>query len=130
MFKQQMLWTRVKEIDTNVNRRIGAFDVEEDLKSDKVLKQIRKGIVRELGEIIFDPDMFKDQQEQLTFANYQLSTEQMLDYARMASTIRRQIIEKASEFDEDRPEEYVEVIPDVADFLNQPSRAKLTADER
>ena len=38
MFKQQMLWTRVKEIDTNVNRRIGAFDVEEDLKSDKVLK--------------------------------------------------------------------------------------------
>jgi hypothetical protein len=45
MYATPMAWTRVKDLEVAVNQRVTIFDVEEDLKSDKILKQIRKGAV-------------------------------------------------------------------------------------
>ena len=70
MFDQPMYWTRVKNVEQAVNQRVTIFDVEEDLQAEKNLKQIRKGSVRNLGTILFDPETFKDLTDQLTIANH------------------------------------------------------------
>ena len=36
------------------------------------MKQIRRGAVRDLGALLFDPDDFKDQKEHLTLSNFKL----------------------------------------------------------
>ena len=92
MFTTPMLWTRVKEVSPNPSVRISSFDVEEDLKQDRFMKQIRKGAVRELGALLFDPDDFKDQTKQLTLSNFKLTTDELRDFAMMASTIRRNFV--------------------------------------
>ena len=60
LYGQPMSWTRVKEVTTAAGFRISVFDVETDLRQDKALKEIRKGAIRELGAMIFDPDNFKE----------------------------------------------------------------------
>ena len=65
------------------------FDVDADLKQDKTLKEVRKGAIRNLGMIIFDPDEYNQQRDLLTINKYQLNDEQLLEYAKLASTIRR-----------------------------------------
>ena len=60
MYGQPMSWTRVKEVTTAVGFRISVLNVETDLRQDKALKEIRKGALRELGAMIFDPDNFKE----------------------------------------------------------------------
>ena len=70
MFGQPMAWTRVREVYSSVNKRVTAFDVEEDLKQDKVLKAIRKDAVRELGELLFDPNTFNHQIDLLKMDTY------------------------------------------------------------
>ena len=55
-----MAWTRVRDLDLPLTQRIQVFDVEADLKADKVLKQVRNSAVRDLGSILFDPDEYKD----------------------------------------------------------------------
>lgn len=60
MFGQPMSWTRVREVYSSVNKRVTIYDVEDDLKQDKVLKMIRKDSTRELGELLFDPNTFSD----------------------------------------------------------------------
>jgi hypothetical protein len=70
MFGQPMAWTRVREVYSSVNKRVTAFDVEEDLKQDKVLKAIRKDATRELGELLFDPNTFNHQIDLLKMDTY------------------------------------------------------------
>ena len=60
MFGQPISWTRVREVYSSVNKRVTIYDVEDDLKQDKVLKMIRKDSTRELGELLFDPNTFSD----------------------------------------------------------------------
>ena len=45
---------------TSVGKRVSTFDVEEDLKQDKVLKRIRKDTTRDIGELLFDPNTWND----------------------------------------------------------------------
>ena len=40
---------------------------------------------------MFDPEAYKDQKSQLTIARYSLDREQLLDYAKLASKVRRTI---------------------------------------
>ena len=96
MFEQPMYWTRVKEVDAVNQSRVTVFDVEQDLKADKSIKQIRKGSVRDLGKMLFDPEDFKDKSDQLTIARHSLNKEKLYDYAQMASRLRNEISEKAS----------------------------------
>ena len=76
------------------------FDVEQDLKADKTLKQVRTGSVRNLGKMLFDPEDFKDKSDQLTIARHRLNEERLYDYAKMASNIRKEISQKASRLSE------------------------------
>ncbi len=46
--------------------------------------------------MLFDPNDFKGMDDQLTIANYRLSRDQLLDYAKMATTIRQAISSKAA----------------------------------
>ena len=92
-----MSWTRVREITNAVNQRVNIWDVEEDLKQDKALKEIRRGAVRELGVLIFDPEQFADQQDLLTQANYQLDDEKLFEYANLSREIRHSISEKVGD---------------------------------
>ena len=40
--------------------RLNVFDVAMDLQWDKNLQAIRKGTGKEIGEVIFDPDVYKE----------------------------------------------------------------------
>ena len=84
-------WTRVHDIEKAVNQPVNSVDVLQDLQSDMTLKMIRKSAVHELGVLMFDPEVFNDQKSQLTIARYRLGRDQLLDYAKMASRIRRTI---------------------------------------
>ena len=61
-----MYWTRVKSVVGAINQRMTIFDVETDILTDKSLKQVRKGSVREGSLLLFDPETFKSIQDQLT----------------------------------------------------------------
>ena len=78
------------------------------------MKQIRKGSVRDLGKILFDPEDFKDKSDQLTFARHSLNKEQLFDYAMMASKIREEISEKASKLSE---QDRVHTLKDDKQFM-------------
>ena len=98
-----MSWTRVLEVEAAANKRIQAFDVEQDLKQDKTLKQIRKGAVRDLGAMVFDPDDYSEMREQLTIANYKLEENKLLEYAKRASAIRHKISASVGQPRENEP---------------------------
>jgi len=51
---------------------------------------------------VFDPDEHNHQRDLLTMNNYQLDDEQLLKYAKMASTIRQKISQKVSELNEEQ----------------------------
>ena len=59
MFETPMYWTRVKSVAGAINHRMTIFDVETDIMTDKSLKQIRKGSVREGTSLLFDPETFR-----------------------------------------------------------------------
>ena len=83
-----MAWTRVKDLELVTSQRIQVFDVEADLQADKSLKQVRKGAIRELGKILFDPDQYKDMNYQFSIDQHRLNTDELQIYAEMASEIR------------------------------------------
>ena len=107
MFSAPMSWTRVKYVHAANISRPRIYDVEEDLKADNSLKAIRKGAVRELGEMLFDPADFKDQADQLRVNDYKLDEDQLLAYAKLATTIRQQIRQRASEAGEEQEESVI-----------------------
>ena len=59
MFESPKYWTRVKSVAEAINHRITIFDVETDIMTDKSLKQVRKGSVREGTSLLFDPETFR-----------------------------------------------------------------------
>ena len=59
MFESPMYWTRVKNVAGAINQRMTIFDFETDIISDKSLKQIYKGFVREGTSLLFDPETFR-----------------------------------------------------------------------
>ena len=96
IYDQPMSWTRVKKVESIFIQRMTIFDVEKDMENDKFLKQIRKNAAREPGILIFDPENFKDSKDDLNFARHNLSRQQLLEYAKVASSIRRAISLKVS----------------------------------
>ena len=104
IFNTPMSWTRVRDVEATNVQRFKIYDVEEDLKADKSLKQIRKGAVRDLGQMLFDPDDFKDQADQLRVDAYKLTEEELRAYAELAASIRQRISQKASETGEEKKE--------------------------
>ena len=96
-----MSWTRVKEIGQAVSQRVTIFDVEKDLQSDKALKQIRQNAAREPAQLVFDPELFQDSQDELKFHRHTLSRDQLHEYAKVASSIRKAISLKVSHMAEE-----------------------------
>ena len=47
MFDFPMYWTRVKNVKLAINQRVTVFDVEQDISTDRTLKQVRKNSARE-----------------------------------------------------------------------------------
>ena len=121
-----MSWTRVREVYSTVNKRVTIFDVEDDLKQDKVLKQIRKDSTRELGELLFDPNTFNGQTEQLLMSHYQLDEESLKDYAKLVSAIRLEINQRVSAHLREKEEEIGEANEESQDReqVRQPSDLK------
>ena len=104
-----MAWTRVKELAFESLQRLQIFDVEADLKSDKILKQIRKGSVRDIGTILFDPDEYKDVNYQFSLENHKLHQDELLRYATMATNIRRNISQSVSAMEEEDKDQAGEI---------------------
>ena len=71
------------------------FDIEKDLDADRVLKQVRKGAVREQGAILFDPDAWKGRDEELKMDKCKLSEDELRNYAKVATEIRQMLKVKA-----------------------------------
>ena len=92
---ETFFWTRVKSRQMMQKPRINVFDVASDLEWDKNLKAIRKGTVKDLGEILFDPDAYNRSDDTLLLQNNQLSDVQLLEYAKIATILREQFKDKA-----------------------------------
>ena len=67
------------------------FDIEKDLDADRVLKQVRKGAVREQGAILFDPDAWKGRDEELKMGKCKLTEDELRNYAKVATEIRQKL---------------------------------------
>ena len=72
MYETPMSWTRVKNLEQAVNQRVTIFDVEQDLQTDRNLKQIRKDSVRDTATLLFDPEAFKDDECVLNYTTHKL----------------------------------------------------------
>ena len=71
------------------------YDATEDLRFDKNLKVIRKEVSQSGGKFLFDPEDFKVDAKSFRVAEYKLSEEGLLEYARLATRLRTQFHEKA-----------------------------------
>ena len=72
MYETPMSWTRVKNLEQAVNQRVTIFDVEQDLHTDRNLKQIRKDSVHDTATLLFDPEAFKDDECALNYTTHKL----------------------------------------------------------
>ena len=97
LFDQPMSWTRVKDVYQATNQRMTVFDVESDLKSDRALKRVRQDATRELSDLLFDPEDYRDRPEELSFKRHSLKSAQLLELAKKASQIRRTISREVHE---------------------------------
>ena len=59
--------------------------------ADRRLKQVRNVAVRDPRELLFDPESFREMGEELVVARHTLSSEQLLEYGRVATRIRHEI---------------------------------------
>ena len=83
------MWTRVKNRDQMSHQRITVFDIEKDLDTDKVLKAVRTGSIRDGGEILFDPDLWKGKDDELTIDGCKLPEAELRTYAKIATEVRQ-----------------------------------------
>ena len=72
------------------------YDSVTDMKNDKNLKVIRKEISQTKGAVLFDPDLFKKDLELFQTTINPLDEEQLIEYGKIASDIRRQVSIKAN----------------------------------
>ena len=129
MYGQPMYWTRVRDVEVAAEQRLAVYDVEQDLQADKSLQQIRKGAVRDLGVVIFDPDTFRDQTDQLTFDNYRLSEDQLLEYAKTATCIRSQIKRRASTREEEQQDSDAKPVAELGRHVALPRDLRISTEE-
>ena len=71
------------------------YQAAEDLRFDKTLKTIRKELDSAGGQFVFDPDDFKDAAAAFEVESHRLPEEGLLEYARLATQLRRQFAQKA-----------------------------------
>ena len=96
-------WTRVKSLHQMIHDSNRVFDIEKDLDADRVLKQVRKGAVREQGAILFDPDAWKGRDEELKMDKCKLSEDELRTYAKVATEIRQKLkVSAESSWENDR----------------------------
>ena len=77
------------------SQRVTVYNAEEDLKFDRNLKMIRKELEHARGEFTFDPADFKDVADGFSEQAYMLSKEGLLEYASVATSLRKQFTERA-----------------------------------
>ena len=92
---QPLQWTRVKSLEMIKSQRVMVYKAAEDLKFDKSLKTIRKEMDQSRGEFVFDPEDFKEVAKSFEEESYRLPEEGLLEYAKLATKLRRRFTEKA-----------------------------------
>ena len=120
LFSEPKSWTRVRNLSKALDQRVTIFDVEKYLKSDKALKQIRKDVSREPMPFVFDPESLRDSEVELTLSMQSLSREQLLEYARVASKVRRSISQQVEVIRASLPPQKSPTVPElVSDSLTE-----------
>ena len=89
------------QVQTPTPDPIPIFDIEMDFQKDRLNQAIRQSAVRETLPFLFEPDDFRENRSELTAANYQLSEAQLLERAKLATTIMRAISERVRDLDEE-----------------------------
>ena len=97
------------------------------MNSDKALKQVRRDMSRATSTLLFDPEQFKQMGGSLTVSAHALTREQLLEYARTASSIRAAVALRAQHLsdDADQPGEVV-----LAATRSRAETAQAAADAR
>ena len=90
------MWTRVVSRYQTTHQRITVFDIEKDIETDKVHKQIRAGSFRENDAFLFDPDEWKGRDDELKFDRHRLSEAKLREYATLATGIRQRFTDRAN----------------------------------
>lgn len=96
-----MFWTRVREVYTQRDKRLTIFNVDEDLKSDKQLRNIRRHIATNVNPFLFDPESHEKREDFYKIEDYWLSDEKLEEYALECSAIQKQIARYALGVDEE-----------------------------
>jgi len=93
-------WTRVKSRAQFTAKNTTVFDHSTDLKAllAEKIKDLDPKKQEEL--VLFDPDVFKDREQELKMEANTLSIEQLLDYGKMVTKVRADIEAKAKVMEE------------------------------
>jgi hypothetical protein len=87
-FQVPMSWTWVREVYRDSGRNVTLFDIDEDLKQDRIVKSIRKGISRDSNSFLFDPTTFATEEDKLKIEIYRLQPDELTKHAQLCNTIR------------------------------------------
>ena len=90
-----LMWTRVKSLAQIKSQKVMVYDAGEDLKFDRTLKVIRKELEHDRGEFVFDPADFKEAAASFDEESYRLPRDGLLEYAVLATRLRRHFTQKA-----------------------------------
>ena len=85
-FQVPMSW--VREVYRDSGRNVTLFDIDEDLKQDRIVKSIRKGISRDSNSFLFDPTTFATEEDNLKMEIYRLQPDELTKHAQLCNTIR------------------------------------------
>ena len=94
-------WTRVQDRAQIMAANTASYLVGQDL--DAFAKRQRWQAAEEpgTGEIVFNPDSYLAVQDQLRVGDYALTDDEKVEYARIASRVRRQLHERAESLTHD-----------------------------
>ena len=94
---RNLRWTRVLTLESMLADNAPVFNIDLDVQSDSNIELVKKQLGSESSQLLFDPDEYRGNGEELTVLRQTLSEEELLRYAQMASRLRRQFVDKAEE---------------------------------
>jgi hypothetical protein len=85
------LWTRVFSRPADDQRTPGIFNLGPDLLLDQSLRDSLSQLAEPRGQLLFSPLEIKQKQLDLRLSSHRLSEDELINFAKVASKIRREI---------------------------------------
>ena len=67
---------------------ISIFDINQDIQAIKCLQKVRNSIGTSFAQLVFDPTLYSTKNEDFKTDDFELSNEELEQYAKLASKLR------------------------------------------